>query len=181
MKKFGFNTFSLILLLVVAGVFLGRYFYFQPKFINGEKAPGFEATLINGNPMSLSDLQGNWVLIDFWGSWCPPCRAENPALAALYRDFNGKSFKSAENFEIVSVGIERDEKRWKQAIQRDQLQWPYHVMDTTTSFKFFDGNISSQYGITQVPTKYLLNANGLIVKVDPKPEELKELLENDLR
>lgn len=181
MKRINFNTVSMFLLLVVIAVFVGRYLYFQPKFINGETAPNFSAETLDGERFALDKLEGNLVLIDFWGSWCPPCRAENPSLVALYQKYHGKAFKKAKNFEIVSVGIERNDQRWKNAIQRDQLNWPHHVMDTTKNYKFFDGEISSAYGITQVPTKYLVNEKGVIIRVDPSIEDLDKILAAQLR
>ncbi|MCH2084864.1 MAG: TlpA family protein disulfide reductase [Saprospiraceae bacterium] len=181
MKEMNFNTVSIFLLVVVAAVFVGRYFYFQPKYINGETAPNFSAQTLNGERFALEELEGNLVLIDFWGSWCPPCRAENPSLVALYQKYHGKAFKKAKNFEIVSIGIERKDTSWKNAIQRDRLNWPHHVMDTTNNYKFFDGKISGAYGIKQVPTKYLINENGVIIRVDPSIEDLDMLLAAQLR
>lgn len=177
--KFNFSTVVNILLIVVIGIFVGRYFYFKPKFINGETAPNFKAALVDGKELELDQLKGNWVLIDFWGSWCGPCRAENPGIVALYNKYHNQQFKNAKNFEIVSVAIERNENRWKRAIQADQLGWPYHIMDKTNSMKFFNGEIASQYGVKEVPTKFLINEKGIIVHVNPSVEELDKLLAKD--
>lgn len=176
MKKISFNTILNIFIVVLLLAFVGRYFYFQPKFQDGEDLPDFSATLLNGETMQLSDLRGNYVLVDFWGSWCGPCRAENPYLVALYNKYNGQQFKNADGFEIFSVGIEKKEDRWKRAIARDGLIWKYHVLDLTDSFKFFDSEIASQFGVRQLPSKYLLNEKGVIISVDPSIEELDAIL-----
>ena len=174
--KLSFNMLLNFLILILLAVFVGRYFYFQPKFDNGEDLPDFTATLLNGENIKLSDLRGKYVLVDFWGSWCGPCRAENPRLVELYKNYGQSKFKEAEGFEILSVGIEKNEKRWKKAIQRDGLFWKYHVLDLTESFKFFDSKIASEFGVKQLPSKYLLDKNGVIIRVDPSIQELNTLL-----
>ena len=179
MKKISFNTVLNFAILVLVVALAGRYFYFKPKFDSGEDLPNFSATLLNGEDMKLSDLRGKYVLVDFWGSWCGPCRAENPHLVNLYKKYNGHKFKNADDFEILSVGIEKREERWKRAIEKDGLIWKYHVLDITESFKFFNSEIASQFGVKQLPSKYLLNEKGVIISVDPTIEELDALLGNE--
>ncbi len=163
--------------LLILGVFLGgRYFYFKPKYINGEQAPDFSGQLLNGADFSLSDLKGHYVLLDFWGSWCGPCRKENPALVALYRDFQGSSFQDADGFEIVSIGIEQNEDAWKAAIQRDGLIWPYHISENQR----FKSPTALKYGVREVPTKYLLNPRGQIIGVNLPVAEIRRMLQGRL-
>ena len=176
MKKISFNTVLNVLIVVLVVGLAVRYFYFQPRFDSGENLPDFSATLLNGESFQLSDLRGNYVLVDFWGSWCGPCRVENPRLVALYKKYNGRKFEGAEGFEILSVGIEKNENSWKKAIEKDGLSWKYHVLDLTESFKFFNSEIASQFGVKQLPSKYLLDKNGVIISVDPDFEELDALL-----
>ena len=177
MKKISFNLISNILILVVIGVFVGRYFYMKPRFVNGEVAPNFAAPLIDGSDWQLQKLKGNYVLIDFWGSWCGPCLRENPQLRELYDTYNGEKFKDAEGFEIVSVAIERNEKSWRRAVERHQLRWPYHVLDIATNMKFFDSEIAGKYGIKELPTKYLVNPKGYIIGVNLSKEEIAAVLD----
>lgn len=174
--KFTFNTFLNVLLVIVIVAFIARYFYFKPKFINGEDVPDFSATLLNGEQMALSDLKGKYVLVDFWGSWCGPCRVENPGLVQLYQKYHQKKFKNAQGFEIVSIGVERNEARWKRAIQKDGLSWKYHILDITTSMKFFNSELSKLFGVKQLPSKYLLNENGVIIGVNQSAEEINAFL-----
>ncbi len=171
MKK----TFSIItnvvLGLLILG-FIGYKVYIMPKFGDGEKVPSFTTTLINGATFSLEDLNGQYVLLDFWGSWCGPCRQESPKLVNLHQKFYGKKFKEASGFDIVSVAIETNESRWKKAIQRDQLNWPYHIVQLDR----FDGRIAKQYGVKEIPTKYLLDTDGSVLLVNPSFSELDAFL-----
>jgi len=165
-----------ILPLLIISIYVGKYVYQLPAFDDGELAPNFSWTTTSQEEVKLSDLKGNFVLLDFWGSWCGPCRGENPYLVKLYDKYNTANFKNIDGFEIVSIGIERNTKRWQSAIKKDNLKWPHHVYDETKSFKFFNSKIASQYSIKAVPTKYLINEKGLIVSVNPTVEEIDKIL-----
>lgn len=164
------------MLVGVVVLFIGRYFYFKPKFINGEAVPNFEATLINGEKMALSDLRGKYVLVDFWGSWCGPCRIQNPHLVQLYDKYHQAEFQQAKGFEIISIGVEQNEERWKNAISKDNLKWKYHILDLTNSMKFFDSELAQLFGVKQIPSTYLLNEKGVIIGVNLSPDALDQLL-----
>ena len=157
--------------------FIGYKIYQLPKFSDGEIAPGFQAELIDGKPFALSDLQGSYVLLDFWGSWCGPCRIESPDLVKLHNDFSGESFSDAQGFEIVSVAIETNESRWKKAIEKDQLNWRHHIVQLDR----FKGPIAKEYGVREIPTKYLLDTKGEILMVNPSFRELEEFFKKRLK
>ncbi|TXB63102.1 TlpA family protein disulfide reductase [Phaeodactylibacter luteus] len=177
MAKVKFSMVLNILILGVVGLLVGRYFYMKPKFVNGEALPQIQDTLRNGQAFELSSLKGNYLLVDFWGSWCGPCRAENPKLVALFDAYQGKVFTDAEGFYIISVGVEEDRSRWERAIVQDGLdRWPYHLFDQATSLRFFDSPIAKEFGVKQVPTKYLLNPKGQIMAVNPTISAVGEIL-----
>jgi thiol-disulfide isomerase/thioredoxin len=164
-------------LLLVAGYYLGRYFYLKPRNITGEKAIELSGKLPDGTSFSLSDLKGKYVLIDFWGSWCGPCRQSHPQLVQLYQKFHNQPFKDSDGFEIFSVAIEHSRANWENAILTDQLTWPYHIMESDS----FNSEQVKAYNVKQIPTKFLINPDGVIMAVDPSFEEITKLLETRLK
>jgi thiol-disulfide isomerase/thioredoxin len=176
MPKNAPRHWQLIVLLIGAALLLaGRYFYFLPRFASGEPAPDFQAVLPDGRPFQLAELRDRYVLLQFWGSWCGPCRAENPDLVTLYRKYGGEAFQ------MVSIGIERDTARWERAITHDGLAWPYHFIEITPSLRFFNAPIANQFGIKKLPSLFLLGPGGAIQRINPGMEELDELLGRELR
>ena len=165
-----------ILLLLVAGL-LARHWYFKPKFITGEKAPPFEEKLLTGADFSLESLQGSYVVLDFWGSWCGPCRKENPQWVRLYNEMKNQQFDNARSFEIVSIAIETNSEQWKRAIQKDHLVWRYHI----GQFDRFRSAIAEKYGIREIPTNYFLSPKGLIIGVNLRPDEIATFLRKHTR
>ncbi|RMG73568.1 MAG: TlpA family protein disulfide reductase, partial [Bacteroidetes bacterium] len=115
--------------MLVAGFYLGRYLYFLPKQDAGQQAPDFGARLHTGQDFQLSQLRGQYVLLDFWGSWCGPCRAESPAMRELYHRYAQRKDATGAGFTIVSIGVEKDRARWLAAIAADGRDWPYHILD----------------------------------------------------
>lgn len=166
---------NILLALLILG-YIGYYFYKQPKYANGEKAPAFTATIMDGSEFALEDLEGKYVLIDFWGSWCGPCRRESPDIVALYQKYNNAQFTNANGFEVISIGVENKEERWKSAIEKDGLNWKYHIAQMDR----FKSPIVSQYGVKEIPTKYLLNEKGEIIGVNQSVKEIDLMLSRRL-
>ncbi len=150
----------------------GKNLYLKPKNITGAKLIEIEGQLPDGSPFTLSGLKGRYVLLDFWGSWCGPCRKSNPELVALYDQYHDQQFKGADGFDIVSIGLENSASRWQQAIERDGLHWPYHLMESSS----FDSPITTAYNVKQIPTKFLIDPEGIILAVDPSFKEITRLL-----
>ena len=125
----------------------------------GLEAPEFTLTGPDGGPHSLSSLRGRYVLIDFWASWCKPCRARMPGLKDLYKKYHDKGF------EILGVSIDSDREPWLKAIEEDETPW-IHVLDQPVG-KNHSTVAASLYGVRAVPTFFLIDPDGKIVgKVD---------------
>lgn len=167
---------NLVFLLVLAIGYGGWKLYKMPKFGEGEDVPSFSATMIDGSTFDMKSMKGQYVLLDFWGSWCGPCRVESPDLVKLYRKYKSKKFSDAKGFDIVSVAIETNEKRWKQAIQADNLNWKHHIVQLDR----FKGPIAKQYGVNEIPTKYLLDKDGSVIMANPTFEEIHAFLDSKL-
>ncbi|MCB9081899.1 MAG: TlpA family protein disulfide reductase [Lewinellaceae bacterium] len=170
----------LIAVVIVAGIWLGKKWYLQPRYERGEVATNFTAKLPNGKHFALTDLQGSYVLLDFWGSWCAPCRQQNPTLVGIYQKYAQANFREAKGFEIVSVAIEQDSARWQRAIKQDGLVWPYQIFDKTESFRFLNSPVAKAYGVRQVPTSYLINPAGETIAVNLDLQMLDAFLAKQL-
>jgi|JI10StandDraft_1071094.scaffolds.fasta_scaffold06094_11 thiol-disulfide isomerase/thioredoxin len=169
-----FRSF-LIGLALVATFLIVRYFYFKPMLVFGEDAPSFTTADINGQNISLSDYRGYYLLLDFWGSWCAPCRRENPILAMMYDKYKDRKFKSASGIKFLSVALEQDRESALKAIEKDGLVWPGHIVET----QMLKSPMASIFGIKQVPTKFLIGPGGKIILSDPDIKELDDYLAKD--
>ena len=119
--------------------------YFQP----GSPAPEISLPNPEGQVVSLSSLKGKYVLVDFWASWCKPCRAENPTVVRVYNEFKNKGF------EILGVSLDRNRDAWLGAIAQDQLQW-LHVSD----LQFWNSAAAHSYGVISIPYTVLVDPLG---------------------
>ncbi|WP_133533027.1 TlpA disulfide reductase family protein [Flavobacterium dankookense] len=128
----------------------------------GAVAPDFSAKNPQGKIVSLKSSLGKVTIIDFWASWCGPCRAENPNVVALYNELHTKGLN------IIGVSLDKDAAKWKEAIAKDGLTWTQ-----ISNLKEFNDPIAKQYGITQIPTTYILDSKGTIVAKDLRGKELK--------
>lgn len=127
-----------------------------PSVMLGSLAPEIELTNPEGKTIRLKDLRGKMVLIDFWASWCGPCRQESPNVVEAYNKYNKRKFKDAKGFEVFSVSLDRNEAAWKKAIADDKLTWKYHGWDK--------GNVASKaYGVRSIPSAFLVNGKGEVV------------------
>lgn len=155
-------------LLVLVAVLVGVYWYRTPAHAQGEQAPDFTGYLPNGDSMRLSDLRGKVVLLDFWGSWCGPCRQANPHLVQLHQKYAATGL-----FEMVSVGIESKQQAWLNAIKNDKLLWKYHISD----LKQFKDHVALLYGVRVIPTTILIDKQGVILGVKLSAAELDKKIQ----
>lgn len=135
------------------------------KLAVGSIAPDFTLPDPAGDSVSLSSLEGKYVFVDFWASWCQPCRLENPDLVQVYEKFQG------DQFEILGVSFDRNRENWLKAIEKDGLEW-VHVSD----LKYFDSEMIQLYNITNVPMSFLLDPEGKIVAKNLHSDQLEKLL-----
>lgn len=135
----------------------------------GQPAPDFTIPDTTGNPFALSSLQGGYLLVDFWASWCSPCRAENPNIVKAFQIYRNKGFN------VLGVSLDRDRDKWIEAIREDKLTWT-HVSD----LKGWGNTVGKQYGIMSIPANVLLDPDRKIVAQNLKGEELMKKLEEFL-
>ncbi|BDD03654.1 TlpA disulfide reductase family protein [Aureibacter tunicatorum] len=135
------------------------------KLAIGSKAPNFTLPQPDGKKLSLSDFEGQYVLIDFWASWCPPCRKANPHLVSLYDEYHSKGI------EFIGVSLDKDKDKWEQAITDDKLTWPQ-----VSDLKYFNSEVAKEYQVNSIPSTFLLDKDGKIIAKNLRGEELDEKL-----
>ncbi len=129
----------------------------SPKWSSDFSAPNPE-----GKTISLKESLGKVTIVDFWASWCGPCRAENPNVVALYKEFHSKGLN------IVGVSLDKDAAKWKDAIAKDKLSWVQ-----VSHLKFWNEPIAIQYEVQSIPATFILDASGKVVAKDLRGEELR--------
>jgi peroxiredoxin len=136
----------------------------------GGKAPEINLNDTNGKPLALSSLKGKVVLIDFWASWCMPCRQENPNVVKMYNKYKEKGFT------VYSVSLDESKDAWLKAIKDDNLSWPNHVSD----LKGWQSSAAALYSVSSIPATFLLDKEGNIIAQNLRGPELEQKLQEIL-
>jgi peroxiredoxin len=131
----------------------------------GHKAPEFTVNGIDGNPIKLSDYKGKYVMIDFWASWCQPCRQENPNVVKQYNTFKGKGFN------ILGVSLDKGKPEWQKAINDDKLTWAHG-----SDLNGFEGPTEALYHIEAIPSNFIIDPQGNIVAKNITGADLEAFL-----
>ena len=156
-----FKRLSLFILIIGSFVVVKA----QPK--PGDLAYDINLTSPKGDTISLSSMQGKVVLIDFWASWCGPCRLSNRQLVKLYSKYKDKGF------EIYGVSLDENKKDWMRAIKQDKIAWT-QVIDN----RGWEAQTAIDWNLYQIPTSYLVNKDGIIVGVDLEKNDLEKALKD---
>lgn len=135
----------------------------------GQVAPDFGSLTPSGEEVKLSDLRGQYVLLDFWAAWCGPCRQENPNIVEQYHRFKDKGFT------VLGVSLDRDRDAWLKAIEDDKLEWTQ-----ISDLKMWDSEAGKLYNITAIPASFMIDPDGKIVGKNLRGPALKQFLEENL-
>ncbi len=136
----------------------------------GQIAPDFQLPDQNGKEFKLSDFRGKYILLDFWASWCAPCREENPNIVKQFEKFKNK------NFTVLGVSLDDNRAAWVKAIKDDQLNWPH-----LSELKRWDGKVTLLYKVEGIPASFLIDPSGKIIAKNLRGAELEQFLEKTLK
>lgn len=160
------------LIYTILVVVIGWSFTNSSSINIGDTAPEIALPGTQGDTLRLSDLKGKVVLINFWASWCRPCRVNNHLYKKVYAKYKDSLFTIGEGFEIYSVSMDHDAAQWKAAISNDKINWTSHVSDLLA----WESPVANAYGVGSLPFNCIIDGNGLVVGKNIHRSELENFL-----
>lgn len=133
----------------------------------GEAIPSITLKSTTNNEVEITSFKGKYVLVDFWASWCAPCRLGNKKLVKLHNEV------SANTIEIIGISIDTDTNKWLKAIEKDKIKFT-QVIDPNG----FDAKAAVLFGVDELPSKYLFNPEGILIAINPSEEEIMKLIKS---
>lgn len=166
----------ILLLTILLSIGTHTFAQYQNNTIAiGSKAPELAFANPSGETIKLSDIyEDRIVLVDFWASWCRPCRGANPRLVAMYNKYKDKKYEGAKKgFTVLSVSLDRDKNKWVDAITKDSLTWEYHMSDLGS----WNSEPAKIYGVSYIPQAFLIGPDGNVIATYNSAEQAAEELE----
>lgn len=175
MRRTSFIFWGIV--IVLAGTIFINYLMNKPKLVNGDTARDISGMTVEGDTVSLSELRGDYILLEFWGSWCGPCRRQNPKLRAIGERYMDKTFADSAGFTLVFYALEDNTSGWKNAIDKDQLGDFVHMVDINR----MSAAAADAYGVKSIPTSFLIDPQFKIIGVNPDEKTITDILEGKIQ
>lgn len=136
----------------------------------GDEAPNFKLVDSHGKVRQLTDFRGNYILLDFWASWCGPCRSKHQTMFRIYEQTKGKKTKDGISLQIISVSLDTDSSSWMRAINNDHMMWDAQFCD----FQKWESPVVENYGLSYLPYNFLLDSQGVVVAKGMSTDEMEK-------